>query len=237
MKYASIDGARSEPFPKTHGICPHCRGIVIAKCGKLRVWHWAHKSKRHCDRWWEPETEWHRLWKNRFPVEWQEQGRRDENGELHIADVLTPHGLVVEFQHSAIEREEVEIRTNFHKSICWIVNGSRLESSLAQFEEALEWCRPVGSRGSTVYEFQLSHSRLLRKWADLEAPVVIDFGLETVWVIGRNLGSSALVYPLKKDLLVEQLKRGNRPPPVQIERAIRTRVGLSLPRRGIGRRL
>ncbi|WP_412099002.1 competence protein CoiA [Defluviimonas sp. D31] len=138
MKFANIEGVRVEPFPNAHGTCPHCGEAVIAKCGNLRVWHWAHKSKQHCDRWWEPETEWHRRWKNQFPVEWQEQGRRAESGELHVADVLTPHGLVLEFQHSAIKREQVQTRINFHKNICWIVNGRRLESSLAQFERALE---------------------------------------------------------------------------------------------------
>lgn len=230
-------GNRAEPIPRTHGTCPHCAEPVVSKCGKIRVWHWAHKSKQHCDRWWEPETEWHRQWKNEFPVEWQERGRRDEHGELHIADVLTPHGLVLEFQHSAIKREEVEIRTHFHKNICWIVNGRRLESSLSQFKEALELCRPVGSRGSEVYEFQLAHTRFFKRWAGLEAPVVVDFDLETVWVIGRSLGKSALIYPLDKNLLVKQLKQGKRPPSIQIEQTVRTRTQLYRRRRGIGRRM
>ena len=62
---------------------------MIAKCGKHRVWHWAHWKSKDCDPWWEPETEWHRSWKNQFPVEWQEIGHTAQSGERHRADVKT----------------------------------------------------------------------------------------------------------------------------------------------------
>ncbi|MGR3635365.1 MAG: competence protein CoiA [Shimia sp.] len=128
MKFANLNGERLEPAPKLTAKCPFCESDVIARCGKLRVWHWAHKSTTHCDHWWESEKQWHRDWKNLFPNEWQEQGRRDDNGELHIADVLTPKGLALEFQHSAIARDEVEKRTAFHNDICWIVEGARSDT-------------------------------------------------------------------------------------------------------------
>lgn len=86
------------------GLCPYCGSEVIAKCGRIKIWHWAHKGMSSCDPWWENETEWHRTWKNHFPLEWQEQIARDPiSGETHIADVKTPHGLVIEFQHSSID--------------------------------------------------------------------------------------------------------------------------------------
>ena len=66
----------------------------MAKCGKEKIWHWAHKSRSHCDSWWSPEGEWHKGWKEVFPDEWQEQIHTDEKtGERHIADVKTPKGL------------------------------------------------------------------------------------------------------------------------------------------------
>ncbi|WDD92819.1 hypothetical protein Bsp3421_002850 [Burkholderia sp. FERM BP-3421] len=74
---------------------------MVAKCGRVKVWHWAHKGKKPCDPWYESETQWHRDWKDKFPREWQEVVDHDaQSGEIHIADVKTPHGLVLEFQHS-----------------------------------------------------------------------------------------------------------------------------------------
>ena len=237
MKFAIVEGERIEPTPRTRGSCPHCRETVISKCGKVRVWHWAHKSKQHCDRWWESETEWHRQWKDKFPIDWQERGRRDESGELHVADVLTPGGLVIEFQNSPINREEVESRTNFHKNICWVVNGMRLESSLKQFNEALEWSIPLMSTGVEVRQISLGSSRLLKRWSGLNAPVVIDFNSDTIWVIGRTVGNYLLIYPLNKNVLVEQLKQGRRPQPVQVGQRTQSSVRTYPRRRGVGRRM
>ena len=216
MKFAILDGQRIEPAPKLKAKCPLCASDVLAKCGKERVWHWAHKTTKHCDHWWEPEKEWHRNWKNLFPTDWQEQRRRDDKGELHIADVLTPQGLALEFQHSAIPRDEIEARVAFHKEICWIVDGLRLKSSITQFKEALEHARMPNSSGTTVFEIFYYDSRLLKKWSGLNAPVVFDFGIDDLWVIGRSMQNSALMYTLERSKLVEQLIQGNRPPPVQI---------------------
>ncbi len=224
MKYAIFNGERAEPAPKSKGRCPFCDSDVIARCGPVRVWHWAHKSTKHCDHWWEPEKQWHRDWKNSFPEQWQEQGRRDEHGELHIADVLTPHGLVLEFQHSPISREEVENRITFHQNICWVVDGARLENTVKQFKVALEYATPLRSSGAPVYQLQHHNSLFLKKWSGFNAPVVIDFGMEEVWVIGRSLKSSSLMYTLKKELLIEEFKKGNRPNPIEISRP-KTRRG------------
>ena len=72
MKLTIIDGQRREAQPGLTGECPVCEATTIAKCGEKNIWHWAHKGKRKCDHWWENETEWHRNWKNQFPVECQE---------------------------------------------------------------------------------------------------------------------------------------------------------------------
>ena len=85
---------------------------MIAKCGEQRVWHWAHQGTRTCDRWWEPETKWHRDWKNQFPKDWQEVIHQSD-GEKHIAGVKTESGMVIEFQHSFLRRDEREARENF----------------------------------------------------------------------------------------------------------------------------
>src|SRR5262245_29888544 len=103
MRFALVNGQRQEAQPGLSGQCPGCESPVRARCGVHRVWHWAHKGNRNCDPWWEPETEWHRNWKNQFPVSWQEFPQRAPDGELHRADVKTEAGCVIEFQHSPID--------------------------------------------------------------------------------------------------------------------------------------
>src|SRR5665213_2249945 len=104
MKYAlGENDQRIEALPKGRAVCPICRTVVIAKCGIHRIPHWAHQGLKNCDLWKEHETQWHRDWKNKFPVDWQEYVQHDEFGEKHIADVRTDQGLVIEFQHSPID--------------------------------------------------------------------------------------------------------------------------------------
>ena len=138
MKYALIDGIKSLPKKGIVGLCPLCNAEVLARCGKVKVHHWAHKSKIECDKWRETETPWHRDWKNQFPVEWQEIIHRDIHGEKHIADVKTPHGLVVEFQHSYLNEEELSSRENFYTQMIWIVDGTRRKSDLIRFENSIK---------------------------------------------------------------------------------------------------
>ena len=105
-----------------------CQGKAVysdSAYGDIKVWHWAHKSKKMCDHWWENETQWHRDWKNCFPEEWQEVVHFAEDGEKHIADVKTPSGLVIEFQHSAIKPDEQRSRELFYRNMIWIVDGTR----------------------------------------------------------------------------------------------------------------
>jgi competence protein CoiA len=111
MKFAVVEGERRDAQPGLSGKCRHCGDAMIAKCGQLRVWHWAHRGTRTCDHWWEPETEWHRAWKSEFPEDWQEISHTNPvDGEKHIADVITDSGVVIEFQHSPLRRDERESR-------------------------------------------------------------------------------------------------------------------------------
>ena len=135
MKYAMSNEGRIEATPKANGICQCCESDLIAKCGTQKIWHWAHKGKRNCDHWWENETQWHRDWKDYFPKEWQEVVHLSEDGEKHIADVKTPNGLVIEFQHSAISAEEKLSRETFYKNMIWVVDGRRLERDFKRFNE------------------------------------------------------------------------------------------------------
>jgi len=147
---------------------------MISKCGERRIWHWAHRGERHCDHWWEPETEWHRAWKDKFPAEWQEIVHRADNGEKHIADVKTAQGTVIEFQHSYLRPEERRSREAFYKPMIWIVDGLRRKRDKQSFDKT--HCHIVRLAPLTL-RMPTKHCSLLREWIDCPVPVFFDFGL------------------------------------------------------------
>lgn len=175
MKFALINGRRQEAQPSLSGQCLVCDQAMIAKCGEVKIWHWAHKGRRICDPWWESETEWHRAWKNCFPESWQEVVHRAEDGEKHIADVKTDQGWVIEFQHSHIKPEERRSRDTFYQKLVWVVDGARRKRDGAQFQKVLN----KGARiGGNIWRTFSGDCVLLREWADSNAPVFFDFGEE-----------------------------------------------------------
>lgn len=151
-KHAScaIEGERTSPSPGLNGSCPVCGSAVLAKCGTQRVHHWAHWGKLVCDRWWEAETEWHRNWKDKFPLSRQEVIRFDISGEKHIADVHTDLGLTNEFQHSRLNPRERAAREKFHANMIWVVNGARLAGDLPRFIEGRSSFMPIWRKGVYV---------------------------------------------------------------------------------------
>ena len=128
MQYALFEGIKTTPISTGQlADCPGCGTEVLSRCGEINIHHWAHLSGVDCDLWSEPETPWHRDWKNRFPEEWREVFIKGESGEWHRADVAIPGGPVIEFQHSNLSSEEIRKREEFYtqhaNGIIWIVDG------------------------------------------------------------------------------------------------------------------
>lgn len=177
VRYAVVDGQRLEASPRLKGLCPGCGSAVTAKCGARRIWHWAHDANRSCDPWWEPETEWHRGWKSLFPADQQEVRLQAEDGEWHIADVRTPSGLVLEFQHSSMSDEERKSRDDFHDRLVWVVDGSVMKRAAKRFERWLGYGsmfqdshRHRGTDLHGAWEVELPE-----QWLKSRHPVVFDF--------------------------------------------------------------
>ena len=176
MRWAIACNERSLPSPGLVGSCPTCGEPVIARCGTQRVHHWAHRGKRSCDRWWEPETEWHRGWKQEFPEEWQEVPLPSETGERHIADVRTSQGLTIEFQHSHLQPQERAARESFYGAIVWVVDGLRLSRDFARFQKGTRDLRAIANG---VYVHRWPEEIFPRSWLISNAPVFFDFGSGT----------------------------------------------------------
>jgi hypothetical protein len=214
MKFALFEEERIEATPGAKGDCPGCGAEMVARCGTQRVWHWAHRGRRHCDHWWENETQWHRDWKNHFPVDWQEITARDEHGELHIADIKTDKGLVVEFQHSFLNREEAQKRTQFHNPMFWVVDATRRATDMPNFIEALKYARHHPTPDGIVYEVNLLAVRLLKEWVTVGVIVAFDFRTDDVWVLRRVRGNWVFGFFYPKSKLVGHISEGTVPPDI-----------------------
>lgn len=121
-RVANIDGIGMPPSPHAKGLCPGCGAKMVAKTGRVTP-HWAHAVARDWDPWWENETDWHRGWKAAFPEAWREKGHVADDGEIHRADVETPTGLVLEFQHSDLSDGERLSREVFYDELVWVLDG------------------------------------------------------------------------------------------------------------------
>lgn len=146
-------------------------------------WHWSHRGTRTCDQWWKPQTEWHRDWKNHFPEAWQEIIHRSVNDEKHIADVKTESGVVLEFQHSNLLREEREAREMFYQNMVWVVDGQRRVRDKERFFASLKERSFLKAKPLT-FSLPSNEGALLRDWVDCSSPVFFDFGANPVLSFG-----------------------------------------------------
>lgn len=196
MKFALVNGIKTEATPGSKGLCQICDSELVAKCGEIRVHHWSHKSKRDCDPWWENESEWHRAWKNEFPIDWQEIVHHDENGERHIADIKTETGWVVEFQHSFLNPEERRVRNSFYRKLIWIVDGTRRKTDKKHFDKILKESRVIIQNPPTIRVPFPEECRLIKEWVNSDSLVFFDFDGSTrsekslLWLLYPKSNSS-----------------------------------------------
>jgi competence protein CoiA len=176
FKFADVDGERREAEPGLSGKCLFCGDAMIAKCGPIRVWHWAHRGTRTCDPWWESETPWHRAWKDHFPKAWQEIIHQSQNSEKHIADVKTESGLVIEFQHSHLRPVERESRETFYRKMVWVVDAASRKRDRAQFFASVDAATVINHEPALIVLVRWKEGALLRDWGASSVPVYFDFG-------------------------------------------------------------
>jgi competence protein CoiA len=123
MRYALLGGDRAEASPRCRGTCPTCHGEVLAKCGRIVQWHWAHIADRDCDPWAEELTSWHLAWQDRVPSHAREVTLAD-----HRADIFAADGTVIELQHSYLPPDEIDIRERFYRRMVWIFDATEAYS-------------------------------------------------------------------------------------------------------------
>lgn len=123
MRYAILDGIKySEPSPGCRAVCPGCGGVLIAKCGEINEWHWAHVSA-DCDSWSDGETGWHIGWKKLFPPQCCEVVLGPHRADVKIGNE------VIEFQSSSISVEDIRERERFYGSMTWVFDAQEAYAS------------------------------------------------------------------------------------------------------------
>lgn len=164
MQYANNEnGERIEATPNARALCPSCGSQVIAKCGKITVWHWAHISA-DCDPWYEGMTKWHTDWQSQFPAEYREVVIR-KGDETHRADVALPDGTVIEFQHSPISIDDINRREQFYgDKMIWVFD----------VREPVEKMRLTLRDKGNYHSFRWKHAR--RSIASTCRRVIFDIG-------------------------------------------------------------
>ena len=119
MMFADVDGQRQLARPNEIARCPNCDGTLVAKCGEIRIWHWAHVASTDSDPWSEPESEWHLGWKKHLPDD-RTEVVIDRGGKRHRADIIAKNGAVLEQQASSIPSQEIQEREAFYKHMAWL---------------------------------------------------------------------------------------------------------------------
>ena len=195
MQYALVNGEKREASRGLIGFCQGCDAPMIPKCGPIKAPHWAHKSEARCDPWWEKETKWHRDWKELFPADWREVRQHDANGECHIADIRTEHGLVIECQHSSIGAPEIAARETFYQSVgtmVWVVDGAGYKTGTSKLSiSSKSWM-------TTPLPWLFTSSRpsdsFPKTWLNCSVPVFFDFASENT--AGEQIERMATIFCL-----------------------------------------
>ncbi|WP_083768026.1 MULTISPECIES: competence protein CoiA family protein [unclassified Nocardioides] len=199
--YANLDGVRCLPYPRAQGAeCPTCGAPVIAKCGKINVWHWSHGAHPECDPWAEPDSLWHRTWQEAVPEE-----RREVPFGRHRADLVTAQGVVVEVQHSGISVDEILEREAHYGRMAWIFDATE-----AVRTERLDIRTKKDNPDPLFRSFRWKHAR--RSLGACHKPVWLDLGDDRVLRLRKiytaaPVGGWGQLYP--RAALVEAL---NAPP-------------------------
>jgi hypothetical protein len=207
MKFALVNNIKSEAVKGVIGLCPSCNSELIAKCGNKMLHHWSHKRVSNCDPWWENEGEWHRNWKNHYPIDWQERLFIDAiTNEKHIADVITSNQLVIEFQNSPISQEERNSREKFYKNMVWVVNGSNRKRDYKRFLKASKDFLPGESR--SVYFVRDTEDFFPMEWLNSTVPVVLDFNENNKLSIPQNDNLYCLMpFNTRRDYIITVIPR------------------------------
>lgn len=187
MQYATnSNGERIEALPKARAICPACKMAVLAKCGQINIWHWAHINA-DCDPWSESEGDWHRWWKSLVLPE-----QREVVIGNHRADVVHKNGTVIELQHSPISPETIAERETHYKNMIWLFDysGSIEILQVKETELSFRWKNAKKAIGLCTKPVFVDMRSVLR--SDIIGPIL---RIDNMSCDAPNIGRGRFIHP------------------------------------------
>jgi hypothetical protein len=192
------------------GYCPGCSGELTPKCGNIVPHHWAHKPESRCSFDNGKMSEWHIRWQNEFDEDWREV-IFNNGGKLNRADIYTPAGVVIEFQHSSISTEKIMEREAVYEKLIWVFDARdywgqmKLYSVLLDLKEYTEdWS--ILNQYKGVYGIRKWHGR--KKTHDyITKQLVYDTG-DSLFVIayGCSLDENVYCKKVSREEFIEEVK-------------------------------
>lgn len=128
--------------PSARATCVDCLGVLIAKCGEINRWHWAHEAHDATCTGSDGEGAWHRAWKM-----WAEQhGAQTEISEgRHRADIVWHDGTVYELQSNYLDAVDIANREqHWGDRLTWIyrITPNRFSRLWNAGDGWFRWQRP-----------------------------------------------------------------------------------------------
>lgn len=116
--------------------CPTCENEVIAKCGDVRIDHWAHANTvSKCNL--RDETVWHRMHKKRLLDAGHDIDQpKSMDGEARVIDGRVDDVLGVEFVRTPPQPEEIRLMEDMHGPMVWVLQR---EHSYDKFQFGRSW--------------------------------------------------------------------------------------------------
>jgi hypothetical protein len=129
--------------PGARAICIDCHATLIAKCGEINRWHWAHPGSAICTG--EGEGAWHLAWKH-----WahSEGAQVEIEKHPHRADIMWPDGRIWECQTNYTDAATIRKREDHYgDDLTWIYRWlpGRWNRLWNVGEGWFKWARPAPS--------------------------------------------------------------------------------------------
>lgn len=208
MLLAHFENRSIPPTKNIIAKCPLCSSKVIAKCGEINIHHWAHNKNEGCDSWSEPETYWHKSWKESFPIHNREVVI-EKFGKKHFADLYTDEKIVIELQNSSISSETIKEREEFYgQRLLWVINGGRFRDHISIYKnERINEILLEKDPNYPYSEITLSHENIndflqtsnqftfswrypIRSWVKSRRPIFLDINEDYMLRFIKGIGTS-----------------------------------------------
>lgn len=115
--------------------CPYCRNPMIAKMGRMVIWHWAHYADSGCG---YTETLWHMVWKMVYlsVPGWEVEYPVEIDGKQYRLDAYNQRtGSVREFVHSISDtyrQKHLDLLASEYSPL-WIWDGDAFRSKFLKW--------------------------------------------------------------------------------------------------------